>query len=136
MHTSFQLYHAKLPMEYLQTVYDEGSILNENGVFLSATRMYDFCEPADRVLWLDILIALIEYLRSGESYVGALNNRLPKNMLHGGNPGDDMQNLAISDALTDVENAAEGQVKQSTMDKRKRDDESEEGINRRKARTA
>jgi len=95
--------------------------------------MYDFCEPVDRVLWLDILIALIEYLRSGESYVSALNNRLPKNMLHGGNPGDDMQDLAISDALMDVEKGTGEQLLQ-TRDKRKRDDESEEGINRRKAR--
>ena len=49
---------------------------------LCATRLYDFCDPKERGEWLDIFIALIEYLRSGESHVGYLNARVEKNMIH------------------------------------------------------
>ena len=49
---------------------------------LSSTKLYDFCDPVERAEWLDILIALIEYLRSGESKVGFLNQSLDRNMLH------------------------------------------------------
>ena len=63
---------------------------------LKSTKLYDFCDPDERAEWLDILIALIEYLRSGESKVGFLNRSLEKNMLHkaledegeGGGEGD------------------------------------------------
>jgi hypothetical protein len=51
-------------------------------VTLSSTRLYDFCDPLERAHWLDILIALIEYLRSGESKVGFLNKLSGRNMLH------------------------------------------------------
>ena len=80
-HTSFQLYHCKLPSEYLRSIHDKG-IVNGEGVTLSSTRLYDFCEPADRREWLAVFVALIEYLRSGESYVGPLNMRVEKNMIH------------------------------------------------------
>jgi len=55
---------------------------SEKGVTLSATRLYDFCEPSDRIEWANVVIALIEYLRSGKSLVGPLNKNLAKNMLH------------------------------------------------------
>jgi hypothetical protein len=51
-------------------------------VKLTSTKLYDFCDPTERAEWLDILIALIEYLRSGESKVGFLNKSTDKNMLH------------------------------------------------------
>lgn len=38
----------------------------------------------DRGQWLDVLIALIEYLRSGESKVGFLNKAMERNMLNKG----------------------------------------------------
>jgi hypothetical protein len=44
--------------------------------------LYDFCDPRERGEWLDVVIALIEYLRSGESKVGFLNKSLEKNMLY------------------------------------------------------
>ena len=49
---------------------------------MSSTELYDFCDPVQRLEWLDILIALIEYLRSGNSQVGFLNKAVEKNMLH------------------------------------------------------
>ena len=83
MHTSFQLYHARLPKEYLRAVHDDGELTPDmERVELSVTRLYDFRDPVERGDWLDILIALIEYLRSGTSYVGSLNNRIEKNMIH------------------------------------------------------
>jgi hypothetical protein len=36
----------------------------------------------ERTEWLDVLVALVEYLRSGESRVGYLNAAVGKNMLH------------------------------------------------------
>jgi hypothetical protein len=83
-HTSFQLYHAIFPAEYLQyihdTEYDEQKITTE--ITLSSTKLYNFCDPGERGEWLEVVIALIEYLRSGESKVGFLNKSLQKNMLH------------------------------------------------------
>jgi len=40
------------------------------------------CNPVERGQWLDVFIALIEYLRSGSSKVGFLNNSVEQNMLH------------------------------------------------------
>jgi hypothetical protein len=51
-------------------------------VTLRTTKPYDFYDPKDRGEWLDIVIALIEYLRSGDSKVGYLNNQVLENMLH------------------------------------------------------
>jgi hypothetical protein len=51
-------------------------------VILSSTKLYDVCKPVARGEWLDILIALIEYLCSGSSIVGYLDNSVEKNMLH------------------------------------------------------
>jgi hypothetical protein len=81
-HTSFQLYHASFSQTYLQSVHDHGRINNSERVRLSSTRLYDFCDPVERAEWLDVLIALVEYLRSGTCHVGYLNNSLARDMLH------------------------------------------------------
>jgi hypothetical protein len=52
------------------------------GVTLQSTKLYDFREGTSRGEWLDILVALVEYLRSGESKVMYLNKYLERNMLH------------------------------------------------------
>jgi hypothetical protein len=73
--------------------------------------------------WLDVLVALVEYLRSGESKVGYLNAAVGKNMLHkstlaigddGNNIGDDAgdigqdvnefgETLGVDDKMEDTE---------------------------------
>ena len=85
----------------MKAVHDNGFISeSENGVTLSATRLYDFCDPVERGEWLDIVIALIEYLRSGTSDVGYLNNRVERNMLHKDlKAEDDVQSLALSQVI-------------------------------------
>jgi hypothetical protein len=80
-HTSFQLYHCLFSQEYLRDIHDMGNV-SGNGVTLSASSLYDFCDPVQRGEWLDVFIALIEFLRSGESRVGFLNRFHPRNMLH------------------------------------------------------
>ena len=40
------------------------------------TREYDFANAEERVEWFDIFVALVQYLLSGESKVGYLNNQL------------------------------------------------------------
>jgi hypothetical protein len=91
-HTSFQLYHCHFPSSYLESIHLHPPASSPNphdletasapGVTLRSTRLYDFCDVDHRGEWLDILVALIEYLRSGESKVGFLNKSLEKNMLH------------------------------------------------------
>ena len=83
-HTSFQLYHSTFTSSYLRSIHNTQSPPHGEGTTLRSTRLYDFCDPVDRAGWLDILIALVEYLRTGESRVGYLNRRMEKNMLHGG----------------------------------------------------
>jgi hypothetical protein len=39
-------------------------------------------DPVQRGDWLDVLIALIQYLQSGQSKVGFLNNNVERNMIH------------------------------------------------------
>ena len=51
-------------------------------VTLKVTQPYNFCDPKQRGDWFDIVIALVQYLQSGESKVGFLNKHHPKNMLH------------------------------------------------------
>ena len=65
---------------YLQDLHDVGSV--QERVSLRSTRLYDFCDPVQRMEWLDVVVALVEYLRSGESRVGYLNAAVGKNMLH------------------------------------------------------
>jgi len=52
------------------------------GVQLQCTPMYDFCDPEQRGQWIDIFVALVEYLRSGESKVQWLSASHPKNLIH------------------------------------------------------
>jgi hypothetical protein len=77
------LYHAKFSTAYLKSVHDKGAPQNEEEkVTLRSTPPYDFCKPEARAKWLQIFVALIEYLRSGESKVGFLNKSLQPNYLH------------------------------------------------------
>jgi hypothetical protein len=55
---------------------------SSGGVTLNRTRTYDFCEVNERGDWFDIFVALIQYLLSGESKVGFLNNQHPWNLIH------------------------------------------------------
>jgi hypothetical protein len=63
-HTSSRLYHAHFPPEYLRQIHDTGHC--EQGITLTSTQLYDFCDVVERSEWLDILIALTEHLRSGD----------------------------------------------------------------------
>lgn len=82
IHTSFQLYHCTFLREYLEQVHDKGEISSDTGVTLHCTPLYNFCIPQDRKGWVDIFIALVEYLRSGESKVGFLNKKIRQNLLN------------------------------------------------------
>jgi hypothetical protein len=53
-----------------------------SGVVLHRTKTYDFCEVHERGEWFDVFVALIQYLLSGESKVGFLNNEHPWNLIH------------------------------------------------------
>jgi hypothetical protein len=78
------LYHAAFPPAYLEYIHDtkyEEQVITDT-VTLSSTKLYDFCDPTERGEWLDIVIALIEYLRSGENKVGFLNKSLERNKLN------------------------------------------------------
>ena len=79
-HTSFQLYHCYFPSSYLKHVYENG--VADTSVILNRTRSYDFANVRERGEWFDIFIALLQYLKSGESKVGYLNAMHPKNPLH------------------------------------------------------
>jgi len=79
-HTSFQLYHCKFPGGYLEYLYVNGTSNME--VELRCMPMYDFVDPEERGQWVDIFVALVEYLRSGESKVQWLSNSHPKNLIH------------------------------------------------------
>lgn len=79
-HTSFQLYHCSFDKDYLREIHDQGQV--SKGVTLCASSPYDFCNQTARGEWLDIFIALIQFLKSGESKVGNLNNALLNNMIH------------------------------------------------------
>jgi hypothetical protein len=68
-------------------------------VVLSSTKLYDVCKPIERREWLDVFIALIEYLRSGESKVGFLNNSLERNMLHKEQEEKNVEGEVVGDAI-------------------------------------
>jgi hypothetical protein len=74
------MFHCSFSKEYLCELHDLGNV-NEQ-VILSGSPLYDFCDPVQRGNWLDLFIALVEYLRSGESLVGFLNRFHSRNMLH------------------------------------------------------
>jgi hypothetical protein len=82
-HTSFQLFHCHFPQQYLRDLYNIGEADSAfDGVTLNRTKAYDFCKVDDRVEWFDVFVALIQYLLSGESKVGFLNNSHPWNLIH------------------------------------------------------
>ena len=80
-HTSFQLYHCSFPAAYLREIHDCGTVSGE-GVVLESSPAYDFVLPEGRAAWIDVFVALIDFLRSGRSKVGFLNNTIVKNMIH------------------------------------------------------
>ena len=59
-----------------------GLVREHGGVILQSSPLYDFCKVEQRGEWIRILVALIEFLRSGESKVGYLNKTLGRNMIH------------------------------------------------------
>jgi hypothetical protein len=70
---------------YLHHLYHTGEpdTSSEEGVTLSKTRGYNFADITERGEWFDIFAALIQYLLSGESKVGYLNNSPGKwNLIH------------------------------------------------------
>ena len=77
-HTSFRLYHCHFPQSYLSSLYHTGQpspSAHDEGVDLCHTREYDFADPQQRAEWFDIFVALVQYLLSGRSKVGYLNNQ-------------------------------------------------------------
>jgi hypothetical protein len=80
-HTSFQLYHCRFPQAYITEAYDNGEVQNST-VTLNKTQRYDFCYIEDRGKCLEVFVALIRYLISGESKVCFLNKSHRKNLLH------------------------------------------------------
>src|SRR5436189_3495869 len=88
-HTSFQLYHCHFPQQYLKRVYSDGEVSEfdgvgnpSEGVTLKHTKPYDFSKVDERGEWLDIFVALVQYLVSGESKVGFLNKNHQWNLIH------------------------------------------------------
>ena len=107
----FQLYHATFPSAYLRQIHDKENIdQNTIGVTLTSTKLYDFCIPAQRAEWLDILIALIEYIRTGESEIGFVNKAMKKNMLHKSEEdAADVESQTIAKDITvDISGATQG----------------------------
>ena len=49
---------------------------------LTHTKSYDFAKVDERGNWLEVFVALIQYLVSGESKVGFLNKNHPWNLIH------------------------------------------------------
>ena len=78
-------------------------------MILSSTKLYDVCNPVERGEWLDVLIGLIEYLRSGDSRVGFLNNSVERNMLHKNQDEKDVDKDVVE------ENVAEGDRSEEVM---------------------
>ena len=82
-HTTFQLYHCHFPRGYLSELYHHGQPTTESkGVVLDRSRTYDFGKVDERGGWFDLFVALVQYLLSGESKVGYLNNEHPRNLIH------------------------------------------------------
>jgi hypothetical protein len=67
-------------MDYLKKIREKG--LAETSVTLNRTRLFDFANLEDRAEWVDLFVALIQYLISGEAKIGYLNSRHPRNALH------------------------------------------------------
>ena len=72
------------PRDYLRAIHDDGFVTESARVSLKVTRPYNFCNPIQRGEWFDIVVALFQYFKSGESKLGFLNKDHPRNMLHKG----------------------------------------------------
>ena len=79
-HSRFRLYHCQFSREYLVQLRETG--IPQTAVTLNRTKMFDFADLEDRAEWFDLFIALLQYLKSGESKAGYLNRLHPKNALH------------------------------------------------------
>ena len=49
---------------------------------LKRSKRYDFVNVHERGEWFDLFVALVQYLLSGESKVGYLNNSHRSNLIH------------------------------------------------------
>ena len=78
-HVFFQLYHCSFDKIYLEQIYKQGRV--SKGATLCSTPPYDIRNRSSGEL-VDILVALIQYLKSGESKVANLGNVLTKNVIH------------------------------------------------------
>lgn len=115
-HTSFQLYHCEFQQEYLRTVHDNGVVDDPARVNLKVTPPYNFCDPSQRREWFDIVVALFQYLQSGESKVGFLNRKHPKNMLHKDIEADFEAEENTPDEIEPEEGESEGdQIEPNTV---------------------
>jgi hypothetical protein len=79
-HSQFQLYHCSLPKDYLKKIREKG--LADSYVTLNRTKLFEFGNLKDRAEWVDLFLALMQYLISGEAKVGYLNRHHPRNPLH------------------------------------------------------
>lgn len=66
----------------MKELYNDGESTGEEGVTLNRTKLFNFSNVNERGQWFDIFVALIQYLLSGESKVGFLNNRHLWNLIH------------------------------------------------------
>jgi hypothetical protein len=67
----------------LKQVYHEGKVEEQSeGVILDRSKVYDFSNVTERGEWFDVFVTLIQYLLSGDSKVGFLNNNHPWNLIH------------------------------------------------------
>ena len=107
-----------------KSVHDEGIVTEK--VILSSTKLYDVCNPVARGEWLDLLIALIEYLRSGSSKVGYLNNSVEKNMLHK-NQEENVEESAAEESV-DESSAEESVVEESAVESSADEDSEHEQV--------
>lgn len=78
----------------MKELYHDG-VSSSGGVVLNRTREYDFCDVQQRGNWFDIFVALVQYLLSGESKVGFLNNEHPWNLIHKVKPTLDLSLIHI-----------------------------------------
>jgi len=92
------------------------------GVTLRCSRAYDFANVSERGAWLDVLVALVLYLRSGESKVGYLSKALGRNRLHK-RPGD-----VDDEAEAQAQAQAQAQAAQALAAQMEEQDEEDEEL--------
>lgn len=82
-HTSFCLYHCNFPQSYLRSLYHTGEPTPGSAeVALTRSKEYDFANTEERAEWFEVFVALVQYLLSGESKVGYLNDARRENPVH------------------------------------------------------